>query len=65
MVAKSVIAIATGLATFIPMMSCDGMSFNECNQVLNSLKRISPKDTFTVVSGSAYEVETHARDYQW
>lgn len=65
MKAHSVIAIATSLTTFIPILSVDGMNFDECKSCMNALKKISPENVYTLVSGDTYEVSAHAKEYVW
>ena len=65
MKAKNVIAIATGLTTFIPILSCDGMNLDECKRCISSLKKTSPANMYTVIGGGNYEVSAHAKEYKW
>lgn len=47
-----IVALATSLTTYIPMMSVPNFEVGE--KVIAELKEISPDDIFTLVSGSDY-----------
>lgn len=58
------VAIAKSLSSYIPMMYAD--SIEQGLQVCRLLKKIEPKEVYTVVSSAEPSLKlVHVRDYSW
>ena len=58
------VAIARSLSSYIPMMYAD--SIEQGLQVCRLLKKIEPKEVYTVVSSADRSLKlAHVRDYSW
>ena len=58
------VAIAKSLSSYIPMMYAD--SIEQGLQVCRLLKKIEPKEVYTVVSSAYLSLKlAHVRDYSW
>ena len=58
------VAIARSMSSYIPMMYADNIE--QGLQVCRLLKKIEPKEIYTVVSSADPSLKlTHVRDYSW
>ena len=58
------VAIAKSLSSYIPMMYAD--SIEQGLQVCRLLKKIEPKEVYTVVSSADLSLKlAHVKDYSW
>ena len=58
------VAIAKSLSSYIPMMYAD--SIEQGLQVCRLLKKIEPKEVYTVVSSADLSLKLdHVKDYSW
>ena len=58
------VAIAKSLSSYIPMMYAD--SIEQGIQVCRLLKKIEPKQIYTVVSSADLSLKlAHVKDYSW
>lgn len=58
------VAIAKSLSSYIPMMYAD--SIEQGLQVCRLLKKIEPKEVYTVVSSADLSLNLeHVKDYSW
>ena len=58
------VAIAKSLSSYIPMMYADNIE--QGLQVCRLLKKIEPKEVYTVVSSADLALKlNHVRDYSW
>ena len=58
------VAIARSLSSYIPMMYAD--SIEQGLQVCRLLKKIEPKEIYTVISSADPSLKLHhVRDYSW